>query len=175
VTAESRYFGNGTLSAANALPAVREMRGQVLSLVVEPILSQTTRGTKAMLLELWAFLKANREAVAAVGAAVGALAAGAWAVFKFMAEQRKKPSAPPVTTQAGEHELTGREPEVLRLVAAGWTNQQIADALFITRKTASVHVSNIMAKLGVANRGEAAALAHRLGLVADAPLPVGRD
>jgi tetratricopeptide (TPR) repeat protein len=52
-----------------------------------------------MLLELWAFLKANREAVAAVGAAVGALAAGAWAVFKFMAEQRKKPSAPPVTTQ----------------------------------------------------------------------------
>jgi tetratricopeptide (TPR) repeat protein len=75
------------------------VRGQVLSLVVEHILSQTTRGTKAMLLELWAFLKANREAVAAVGAAVGALAAGAWAVFKFMAEQRKKPSAPPVTTQ----------------------------------------------------------------------------
>jgi DNA-binding CsgD family transcriptional regulator len=36
-------------------------------------------------------------------------------------------------------------------------------------------VSNIMAKLGVANRGEAAALAHRLGLAADAPLPVGQD
>jgi len=84
------------------------------------------------------------------------------------------PDAPAVTTTAGELELTARESEVLRLVAAGWTNQQIADALFITRKTASVHVSNIMAKLGVANRGEAAALAHRLGLVADAPLPVGR-
>jgi DNA-binding CsgD family transcriptional regulator len=74
---------------------------------------------------------------------------------------------------AGDHDLTAREAEVLRLVAAGWTNQQIADALFITRKTASVHVSNIMAKLGCANRGEAAALAHRLGLVVDAPLPVG--
>jgi DNA-binding NarL/FixJ family response regulator len=68
-------------------------------------------------------------------------------------------------------ELTAREAEVLRLVAAGWTNQQIADALFITRKTASVHVSNIMGKLGAANRGEAAALARRLGLAADAPLP----
>lgn len=70
------------------------------------------------------------------------------------------------------HDLTAREAEVLRLVAAGWTNQQIADTLFITRKTASVHVSNVMGKLGVANRGEAAALAHRLGMVDDVPLPV---
>jgi DNA-binding CsgD family transcriptional regulator len=60
--------------------------------------------------------------------------------------------------------LTDREAEVIRLVAAGWSNQQIADALFITRKTASVHVSNILAKLGVANRVEAAAIAQRLGL-----------
>jgi len=73
-----------------------------------------------------------------------------------------------------DHDLTARESEVLRLVAAGWTNQQIADALFITRKTASVHVSNIMAKLGCANRGEAAALAYRLGLVIGEPLPAGR-
>jgi len=84
------------------------------------------------------------------------------------------PDAPSEDAAAGaDHDLTAREAEVLRLVAAGWTNQQIADALFITRKTASVHVSNIMAKLGAANRGEAAALAHRLGLVADLPLPVG--
>jgi DNA-binding CsgD family transcriptional regulator/tetratricopeptide (TPR) repeat protein len=71
-------------------------------------------------------------------------------------------------------ELTPREAEVLRLVAAGWTNQQIADELFITRKTASVHVSNIMGKFGATNRGEAAALAHRLGMVTDTPLPAGR-
>jgi DNA-binding CsgD family transcriptional regulator/tetratricopeptide (TPR) repeat protein len=71
-------------------------------------------------------------------------------------------------------DLTEREAEVLRLVAAGWTNQQIADSLFITRKTASVHVSNAMGKLGAANRGEAAALAHRLGLAGEEPLPVGR-
>ncbi len=63
--------------------------------------------------------------------------------------------------------LTVREREVIRLVAAGRTNQQIADALFITRKTASVHVSNILGKLGVANRVEAAAVAHRLGMAGD--------
>ncbi|MFL5687147.1 MAG: AAA family ATPase [Chloroflexota bacterium] len=60
--------------------------------------------------------------------------------------------------------LTEREAEVIRLVAAGRSNQQIADELFITRKTASVHVSNILGKLGVANRVEAAAVAQRLGL-----------
>ncbi|WTP46481.1 LuxR C-terminal-related transcriptional regulator [Streptomyces sp. NBC_00190] len=60
--------------------------------------------------------------------------------------------------------LTSREREVLRLVAAGSTNRKIAEELFISPKTASVHVSNILAKLGVAGRGEAAALAHRLRL-----------
>ena len=60
--------------------------------------------------------------------------------------------------------LTEREREVLNLVAKGRTNPQIAAALFISAKTASVHVSNILTKLGVANRGEAAAEARRLGL-----------
>jgi DNA-binding NarL/FixJ family response regulator len=53
---------------------------------------------------------------------------------------------------------------VVALVAEGRTNRQIAEALFISAKTASVHVSNILAKLGVTNRGEAAAAARRLGL-----------
>jgi DNA-binding CsgD family transcriptional regulator len=60
--------------------------------------------------------------------------------------------------------LTPREAEVLALVAAGRSNRQIAQALFISPKTAGVHVSNILAKLGVAGRVEAAAIAHRLGL-----------
>jgi hypothetical protein len=49
--------------------------------------------------------------------------------------------------------------------------QQIADRLFISRKTASVHVSNILGKLGVDSRVEAAAIAHRLGIATDAPPP----
>jgi DNA-binding NarL/FixJ family response regulator len=53
---------------------------------------------------------------------------------------------------------------VLVLLAAGRTNRRIADSLFISESTASVHVSNILGKLGVSNRVEAAAVAVRLGL-----------
>ena len=60
--------------------------------------------------------------------------------------------------------LTSREVEVLKLVADGRSNGQIAEELFISRKTASVHVSNILGKLAVTTRVEAAALAHRRGL-----------
>lgn len=61
--------------------------------------------------------------------------------------------------------LTVREREVLTQIAKGSTNRQIADILFISEKTASVHVSNILRKLTAANRGEAAAKAIREGLV----------
>jgi DNA-binding CsgD family transcriptional regulator len=60
--------------------------------------------------------------------------------------------------------LTPRELEVLRLLVDGRSNRQIADRLFISGKTASVHVTNILAKLGVHSRLEAAAAARRLGL-----------
>jgi DNA-binding CsgD family transcriptional regulator/tetratricopeptide (TPR) repeat protein len=60
--------------------------------------------------------------------------------------------------------LTGREYEVLRLLAAGRSNREIAVTLFISPKTASVHVSNILGKLGAASRTEAAAKAHALRL-----------
>jgi DNA-binding CsgD family transcriptional regulator len=63
--------------------------------------------------------------------------------------------------------LTVREAEVLRLVAAGRSNRDIAAELFISAKTASVHVSNILAKLNAASRTEAAAIAHRAGLAED--------
>jgi DNA-binding CsgD family transcriptional regulator len=63
--------------------------------------------------------------------------------------------------------LTERELEVLRLVAAGRGNRDIAAELFISPKTASVHVSNILGKLGVSSRGEAAATAYRHHLLDD--------
>jgi ATP/maltotriose-dependent transcriptional regulator MalT len=61
--------------------------------------------------------------------------------------------------------LTAREREVLRLVAEGRSNREVAEELFISAKTASVHVSNILGKLGVTSRGQAAATAHRMHLV----------
>ena len=59
--------------------------------------------------------------------------------------------------------LTPREAEVLALVSAGRTNRQIGEELFVSEKTASVHVSNILRKLGVSSRIDAAAIAQRLG------------
>jgi DNA-binding CsgD family transcriptional regulator/tetratricopeptide (TPR) repeat protein len=64
--------------------------------------------------------------------------------------------------------LTPREGEVLALVAEGRTNRQIGEVLYISEKTASVHVSRLLAKLGASTRGEAAAAARRAGLLDDA-------
>lgn len=66
----------------------------------------------------------------------------------------------------GDVHLTAREMAVLELVADGRTNRQIGEELFMSPKTASVHVSRILQKLGVSNRTEAAAAARRAGLVA---------
>ena len=61
--------------------------------------------------------------------------------------------------------LTARELEVLRLVAKGETNRSIGQALYISEKTVSVHISRILAKLDARGRVEAAGLAMRLGLL----------
>jgi DNA-binding NarL/FixJ family response regulator len=63
---------------------------------------------------------------------------------------------------AGLGALTERERDVLGLLVEGRTNRQIAGRLYISEKTVSVHVSNILAKLGVRSRAEAAALARRV-------------
>jgi DNA-binding CsgD family transcriptional regulator len=75
---------------------------------------------------------------------------------------RAHPSEAPAPHPDG---LSGREVEVLRLVAAGRTNQQIADELVISSNTVARHVSNIFSKTGVANRAEAASYAHSQRLV----------
>ena len=76
---------------------------------------------------------------------------------------RPEPTPPDETSRwADALGLTPREVDVLGLVARGYTNPDIANALFISVKTASVHVSNILRKLDVPNRREAAAVAHRL-------------
>jgi DNA-binding NarL/FixJ family response regulator len=61
-------------------------------------------------------------------------------------------------------DVTPRELDVLRLVARGRTNRQIGETLFISEKTASVHVTNLLRKLGVGSRVEAAAIAVRSGV-----------
>ncbi|MDJ0460809.1 helix-turn-helix transcriptional regulator [Streptomyces sp. H27-C3] len=99
----------------------------------------------------------------------------------LLAQRARLPLTPatvlpaPAEGAAGSLGLTPREQDVLRLVAAGRSNRQIAEELYISPKTASVHVSNILGKLGVAGRGEAAAVAHRLRLFTDVPAQDRQD
>jgi DNA-binding NarL/FixJ family response regulator len=80
-----------------------------------------------------------------------------------------EPSPPSTLTAVDDGEdpfgLTPRERQVLALLAAGRTNREIGAALYMAEKTASVHVSRILSKLDVRSRTEAAAVAHRVGLV----------
>jgi DNA-binding CsgD family transcriptional regulator len=71
----------------------------------------------------------------------------------------------PGARQQGMSPLTEREEEVLALVAQGLTNRQIGERLFISGKTVSVHISNVLGKLGVSGRAEAVAVAHQRGLL----------
>jgi DNA-binding NarL/FixJ family response regulator len=72
---------------------------------------------------------------------------------------------PARASMIGTSGLTPRELEVLELVAAGQSNREIGEALFIAEKTAGVHVSNVLGKLGVSRRTEAVAVARKHGLL----------
>jgi DNA-binding CsgD family transcriptional regulator len=83
-----------------------------------------------------------------------------------------EPDPPPAPRRPGAAEsmgLTPRERQTLALLTTGATNRRIARTLFISERTASVHVSNILAKLGAANRTEAARIALQLSLDTDEP------
>jgi DNA-binding NarL/FixJ family response regulator len=74
-----------------------------------------------------------------------------------------------VRTPDSPETLTDRETEVLRLLAAGYANKEIARDLVIGEKTVKTHVSNVLAKLGVQSRTQAALYAVRIGLVSGPP------
>jgi DNA-binding CsgD family transcriptional regulator len=84
-----------------------------------------------------------------------------WRVDDLHAVQRRLGMGPDVL---GPQQLTPREREVVALLAQGLTNAELADRLYISPKTAAVHVSNILAKLGMTSRTEVAAWAVREGL-----------
>ena len=123
----------------------------------------------------------SREQAADLFVAAGSLAAelGALplvAAIEQSARRARLPSVggardePAARGGDGDFGITARELEVLELLARGWTNKQIAEALFISEKTARVHVSHLLSKLGVPTRGAAVDVAHRHGLLDRPPL-----
>jgi DNA-binding CsgD family transcriptional regulator len=125
-----------------------------------------------------AHLDAGQTAAAATALRAAATAADGHAPLlgqiRTLAERARIPlqppanaasAAPPTADVPAPYGLTGRELAVLRLVTSGRTNAQIGAELYISPKTAGVHVSNILRKLGVSSRVQAAALAERAGLL----------
>ncbi len=145
-------------SALGAMPLLRELRelaGRAL-ITLPPGLAATTGAAD----------DAPRERVGAAVAAAGASGADG------APTNRTEPSAlmlgvagiPEVAPKRDTFGLSGREREVLMQIARGRTNREIGERLFISQKTVGVHVGNILSKLGVSGRVEAAAVAIRLGL-----------
>jgi DNA-binding NarL/FixJ family response regulator len=98
----------------------------------------------------------------AAGVPTGSPAARLGAGHEAAREEGRVAAVAGTGPSASDLGLTRRELDVLRLVAEGLSNGQIGARLYISTKTVSVHVSNILAKLGVSSRTEAAAVAHRL-------------
>jgi DNA-binding CsgD family transcriptional regulator len=91
--------------------------------------------------------------------------AGLDAAIVALARAHQLRLGPARTTVDGDEALSVRELEVLRLVAIGKSNPDIAESLFISRRTAAAHVSNILRKLGASSRVEAVSEAHRRAIV----------
>jgi DNA-binding NarL/FixJ family response regulator len=87
--------------------------------------------------------------------------------MQIITELSRPAAAPQHREQAGAHSLTAREIEVLQQLSTGATNRDIAQALYISENTVRNHVRNILDKLHLSNRVEAATYALREGLVAD--------
>jgi DNA-binding CsgD family transcriptional regulator len=107
---------------------------------------------------------ANARLVVIGGNPIGTGAEAVAAIERFLADLAPTSEETPRKGGARAAGLSAREVEVLRLIAAGKSNPQIAEALVISLNTVQRHVSNILAKTGAANRTEAAAYAHRNGL-----------
>jgi len=113
------------------------------------------------------------QGIAVVGAAAngeeavrqaGALQPDAAVAARLVATLAPPPTSPPATTESPLAGLTEREREVLRLVSTGATNREIADILVIGQATVKSHISNILGRLGLRDRVQAAMYARDHGL-----------
>jgi DNA-binding CsgD family transcriptional regulator len=168
---ERRYFAGALASLARTLASRGDPEGGArLYGAVDAVLDAT--GANLPMTAIPSFEPARQAVRAALGEArfAAALAAGrALPLSEVLAEGAASPLFQPSEGDRARRTetpfgLTAREREVLRLVAAGHTNREIAAKLFVTPRTAATHVTHILAKLGVESRTEATAWAVRYGL-----------
>jgi DNA-binding CsgD family transcriptional regulator len=165
--AEARLTGSGRSGRAAARRPLLEATGIALELGAKPLLRKLRElGQRALITlpdDVDALLAESVPAVAALG--LESSATNGHAPDEPSALVRGVAGEAPATEKARDpFGLSVRELEVLRLIAQGRTNPEIGERLFITRKTVGVHVGNILAKLGVSGRVEAAGVAIRLGM-----------
>ena len=146
------------LRLAEAILRTKGIRADVAELLRSANATAAALGAAPLQLEIEGLAGRARIALDADDAATAAVPA---------AGPHDKVGAPAGQDPLRRFGLSAREIEVLRLVAAGQSNGEIGKRLFITRKTAAVHVTHILDKLGVSNRVEAAMIAARLGLADD--------
>ncbi len=145
-----------------ATEAFHEALGLILPPTLRAELTRAAAGARDALGEA-AFREAWQAGRAlSLGDAVAEAIQATTAATEPALRTSSRPPAPSV--EASRHGLTERELEVLRLLVEGRTNVEIADALFISPRTASTHVANILGKLGVDSRAGAVSQAFRLGL-----------
>jgi non-specific serine/threonine protein kinase len=173
IIGERRYFGGALTSLARAVAARGDPEwGARLYGMVDAVLEGT--GGNLPVTALPSFEPARDAVRAALGEAgfEAARAAGLALPLQEVLAEVEREIASSFRTARGERAgpsktpfgLTTREREVLRLVASGRSNREIAAALFVTQRTAATHITHILAKLGVESRTEAAAWAVRHGL-----------
>ena len=149
--------------------ATREIleRDPNMRVVALTVVSESAAVAEAMEAGACGFL-AKDTAIDGMTAAVRAAAqGGAWLsprAAEVVLGRIRSSDAPQGSDSSALEELSARELDVLRLIALGMENSEIADALNISRRTAKNHVSNILAKLGLPSRVQAAVYAVRRGL-----------
>ena len=166
----ARAAGNGEAAAWSAAAAAWRAAGEPYPLAYALLRLAETHAGAADRPAMTEAVREAHEIAARIGAEpiaaeAAALARRARLSLAPGAGPDEPAAAPPEPAdELARFGLTEREREVLVRLAAGRSNPEIARELFISAKTASVHVSNILAKLGVSGRVEAAAVAHRLGI-----------
>jgi DNA-binding CsgD family transcriptional regulator len=169
---ERRYFAGALAGLARTLVARGDPEeGARLYGAVDAVLDAT--GANLPMTATPSFAPTREAVRAALGEARFAAARAAGRALPLPEVLAEYAASRPIRSSAGERTrrpeapfgLTAREREVLRLIAAGHTNREIAAALFVTPRTAATHVTHILAKLGVESRTEATAWAVRSGLI----------